>query len=104
MHIKKVPVIFHSTSLLASLPPTGEGDRDEHHQPHQRPAGGHDRRPAAARGPEEESDAAEGHAGRHPDAGPGQAHHHQPGPAARLHPGEDLRPQTHPQSRQRTDH
>lgn len=68
----------------------GKGDRDEHHEPHQRPAGRHDRGPAAPRGPEEEGDAAEGPAGRHPDAGPGQTHQHQPGAAAPVYPGEDL--------------
>lgn len=69
---------------------SGKGDRDEHHEPHQRPAGRHDRGPAAPGGPEEEGNAAEGPAGRHPDAGPGQTHQHQPGAAAPVHPGEDL--------------
>lgn len=69
----------------------GKGDRDEHHEPHQRPAGGHDRGPAPPRGPEEEGNAAEGPAGWHPDAGPGQTNQHQPGAAAPIYPGEDLR-------------
>lgn len=71
---------------------SGKGDGDEHHEPHQRPAGGHDRGPASAGGPEEEGDAAEGPAGRHPDVGPGQTHQHQPGAAAPVYPGEDLSP------------
>lgn len=68
----------------------GKGDGYEHHQPHQRSAGRHDRGPTPARGPEEEGDAAEGPAGRHLDAGPGQTHQHQPSSAASFHPGENL--------------
>lgn len=76
-----------------SLPwlPSGKGDGDEHHQPHQRPPGRHGGGPAAARGPEEEGDAAQGPAGRHLDARPGQTHQHQPGSTAPLYPGEDLK-------------
>lgn len=81
-------------SPVTSLALSGEGDGDEHHQPHQRSADRHDRRPATARGPEEEGDAAEGPVGWHPDAGPSQTHQHQPGSAAPLYPGEDLRPWT----------
>lgn len=79
-------------NFYVALPQSGEGDGDEHHQPHQRPAGGHDRRPAPARGPEEEGYAAEGPAGWHADAGPSQTHQHQPGSAAPVYPGEDLTP------------
>lgn len=82
--------------------PLGEGDSDEHHQPHQRPAGRHDRRPAAAWGPEEEGNAAEGPAGWNADAGPSQAHQYQPGSAAPLYPGEDLKRWT-PHSQSNTD-
>lgn len=74
--------------------PLGEGDGDEHHQPHQRPADRYDRRPATAWGPEEEGDAAEGPDRWHPDVGPSQTHQHQPGSAAPLYPGEDLTPRT----------
>lgn len=79
-----------SVTQLWISPSSGEGDSDEHHQPHQRPTGGHDRRPEAAGGPEEEGDATEGPAGRHPDVGPSQTNQHQPSSAASLHTGEDL--------------
>lgn len=77
--------------IVFLIPLSGKGDSDEHHQPHQRLVGRHDRRPETPRGPEEEGDAAEGPAGCHTDAGPSQTHQHQPGAAAPLYPGEDLR-------------
>ena len=69
---------------------TGKGDRDDIHQRHAGPDGGHAGVLAPPGGPDAQADPAERLPPQGPDAGPLQTYLHQPGPHPPLHTGENI--------------